>query len=181
VTRGHDAYFLPYDARVNDLYSSAFEMNEVTGILRRLNPERVVVLIDSCFSGAAGGRSIYDPRLKPERAPFSEEFLDDMAHAGKGRVVLTASGPDEPAEEDSDLGHGVFTYYLLKGLRGAADSTPPGERTPDGKITVSEIYNYLSREVPKATKSRQNPSLRSEIKGELLFTEDSTRPEPQDE
>ena len=54
---GLSKYFLPYDASRNDLYSTALEMDEVTNILRRLTPDRVVVLFDSCFSGAVGGRS----------------------------------------------------------------------------------------------------------------------------
>jgi uncharacterized caspase-like protein len=36
---------------------------------------------------------------------------------------LTASGPDESAQESSDFGHGVFTYFLLEGLDGAANIT----------------------------------------------------------
>ena len=175
LTRNRDPYFLPYDARSGDLYSSAFGMNEVTGLLQRLIPERVVVLIDSCFSGAAGGRSPYDPKAEGDRAPFSEEFLDNMAHAGTGRAVLTASGPDEAAQEDADLGHGVFTYYLLEGLRGAADSITAGENTPDGNITVSEVYNYLSRKVNKATRGGQTPMLKApEVAGEILLTEGSS-------
>jgi uncharacterized caspase-like protein len=179
VTRSLDPYFLPYDARSNDLYSSAFEMNEVTGLLRRLIPERVVVLIDSCFSGAVGGRSPFDPKAEGDRALFSDEFLDRMAHAGKGRAVLTASGPDEAAQEDPDLGHGVFTYHLLEGLHGAADSTLDGEITPDGNITVLEIYKYISSKVAKATRGRQTPMLKApDVAGQIILTESPARQKP---
>ena len=161
---GLSKYFLPYDANLEDLYSTALEMDEVTNILRRLTPERVVVLLDSCFSGAAGGRSPYDPRSSAERAPISGEFLDRMAHIGKGRVVLAASGPNESAQEDADLGHGVFTYYLLQGLRGAAD----GDR--NGEIDVHEIYRYLSEQVSKATRGKQNPQLKEpDLVGQILL------------
>jgi uncharacterized caspase-like protein len=175
VTPNLDPYFLPYDARSNDLYSSAFEMNEVTGLLRRLIPDRVVVLIDSCFSGAAGGRSPYDPKAEGDRALFSDEFLDLMAHAGQGRAVLTASGPDEAAQEDPDLGHGVFTYHLLEGLKGAADTIPAGEITPDGNITIFEIYKYISSKVNKATGGRQTPMLKApDVAGEIILTEEGS-------
>src|SRR5207253_3726401 len=120
---GLSKYFLPYDASRNDLHSTALEMDEVTNILRRLTPDRVVVLLDSCFSGAAGGRSPFDSKAAVERAPISGEFLDRMAHVGKGRVVLTASGPDQAAQESADFGHGVFTYYLLEGLNGVTGDT----------------------------------------------------------
>jgi len=51
----------------------------------------------------------------------SEKFLDELS-SGEGRVVITASGTNEVSMEVSDLGHGIFTYYLLEGLRGAGRS-----------------------------------------------------------
>jgi uncharacterized caspase-like protein len=161
---GLSKYFLPYDANRNDLYSSALEMDEVTSVLRRLTPDRVVVLFDSCFSGAVGGRSPFDPKAAGERAPISGEFLDRMAHVGKGRVVLTASGPDESAQESADFSHGVFTYYLLEGLHGAADLNG------DGDIDVHEAYAYISEKVSRATRSRQNPKLKEpDLVGQILL------------
>jgi hypothetical protein len=167
---GLSKYFLPYDASRSDLYSSALEMDEVTNILRRLVPERVVVILDSCFSGAAGGRSPFDPKAQGERALISGEFLDRMAHIGKGRVVITASGPDESAQESPDLGHGVFTHYLIEGLRGAADSNG------DGDIDVHEIYGYLSQKVAKATDGHQNPKLKEpDLVGQILIGRGTVR------
>jgi hypothetical protein len=151
---GLSKYFLPYDASRGDLYSTALDMDEVANILRRLVPDRVVVLLDSCFSGAAGGRSPFDPRAAAERALISGEFLDRMSHVGKGRVVITASSPDETAQESAALGHGVFTYYLLEGLRGAADLNG------DGDIDVHEAFAYLSEKVSRATQGHQNPKLK---------------------
>lgn len=167
---GLNKYFLPHDAERNDLYSTALDMNEVTNILRRLTPERVVVLLDSCFSGAAGGRSPFDPRAEGERALITGEFLDRMAHEGKGRVVMTASGPDESAQESADFGHGVFTYYLLDGLRGAADLSG------DGEIDVHEIYRYVSDKVARATKDRQHPKLKEpDLVGRILLGRGAVR------
>jgi hypothetical protein len=167
---GLSKYFLPFDANRADLYSTALEMDEVTNILRRLTPERVVVLLDTCFSGAAGGRSPFDPRSEGERALISSEFLDRMAHVGKGRVVLTASGPEEAAQESSDFAHGVFTYYLLDGLRGAADLSGEGE------IDVHEIYRYVSEKVSRTTKGRQNPKLKEpDLVGRILLGRGAVR------
>jgi Caspase domain len=151
---GLSKYFLPYDASRNDLYSTALDMDEVANVLRRLVPERVVVLLDSCFSGAVGGRSPFDPRAAEERAVISGGFLERMSRVGKGRVVITASSPEEAAQESSTFGHGVFTFFLLEGLRGAADLDG------DGEIDVHEAFAYVSEKVSKATQGRQNPKLK---------------------
>jgi uncharacterized caspase-like protein len=160
---GLSKYFLPNDASRNDLYSTALEMDEVTNILRRLIPDRVVVILDSCFSGAAGGRSPYDPKAAGERAPISDEFLDRMAHVGKGRVVLSASQPDQAAQESATFGHGVFTYYLLEALHGAAGVK--GEEN----ISLLDVYNYIGPKVEKATKGLQVPKLKGDLAGQILI------------
>jgi hypothetical protein len=160
---GLSKYFLPYDASRNDLYSTALEMDEVTNILRRLTPDRVVVLLDSCFSGAAGGRSPFDPKAAGVRAPISSEFLDRMAHVGKGRVVLSASQPDQAAQESADFGHGVFTYYLLEALNGAA--VMKGE----ADISLLDVYKYISEKVRRATKGQQDPQLKGDLAGQILI------------
>jgi hypothetical protein len=53
--------------------------------------------------------------------------------------------------EHSDGGHGVFTWELLEGLRGAADVNK------DHVVTAEELFNYVSNHVSQETKSRQNP------------------------
>ena len=58
---------------------------------------------------------------------------------------------EEVSEEREDLGHGVFTYYLLEGLRGSADMDH------DGIITVDEAYGYVSKKVPEVTGQNQHP------------------------
>jgi uncharacterized caspase-like protein len=74
-----------------------------------------------------------------------------MATAGKGRVILAASSGQEVALESAERGHGIFTYFLLRGLEGAADADA------DGRIDTGEIYKFISEKVTAATKRRQNP------------------------
>ncbi len=78
-------------------------------------------------------------------------------------MVLTASRASEVSEEREDLGHGVFTYYLLEGLKGKADLDG------DGVITVDEIYTYVSKKVPEVTGQNQNPVKKGEVEGQLIL------------
>ncbi|HNC45236.1 MAG TPA: hypothetical protein PLU80_13800, partial [Acidobacteriota bacterium] len=62
--------------------------------------------------------------------------------------VLTSSDIDEKSYESQVWdGHGVFTYFLLKGLKGAADVDR------DNLVTAGEIFEYVRGEVPKAVES----------------------------
>jgi hypothetical protein len=159
---GYSKYLLPHDANPADLFGSALSMEELSRILQRLRSERVVLLIDSCFSGAAGGRTPYEPNAS-SRGVITEEFLSRIASAGTGRVILTASGSREVAQESERMGHGIFTYFLLEGLRGAADLDR------DGRIDVDEIYRFVSQKVSAATHGRQNPMRKSpNLTGSLI-------------
>jgi hypothetical protein len=156
---GLEKYLLPYDADPNDLYATALPMREISHIFNRIQSERLVFIADSCYSGASGGRTI---GVSGIRANISASFLDRVA-SGKGRVIITASGPNEVSVEKDEIQHGVFTYYLVEGLRGKADSDK------DGQITVDEAYGYVSEQVPKATGNEQHPVKKGIVEGRLTI------------
>ena len=157
---GLEKYILPYDVDPEDLYASALPMREISHIFYRIQSQRIIFIADSCYSGASGGRTISLPGI---RANFSDAFLDRIA-GGKGTVIMTASGANEVSAEDEKLQHGVFTFYLLEGLRGAADADK------DGLITVDEIYQYVSVQVPRATGQEQHPIKKGTVEGRLILS-----------
>jgi uncharacterized caspase-like protein len=156
---GLEKYILPYDADPRDLYGSALPMSEVSRIFNRIRSERLIFIADACYSGASGGRTI---SLTGIRANISEAFLDRIA-SGRGRIILTASGANEVSGEDDELKHGVFTFFLLEGLRGKADTDR------DEIITVDEVYRYVSRRVPRATGQEQHPVKKGIVEGQLIL------------
>ncbi len=97
------------------------------------------------------------------RANISDTFLERIA-AGRGKVIITASAANEVSVEKDDLQHGVFTYYLLEALKGAADSDR------DGAVTVDEAYRYVSEKVPRATGQEQHPVKKGFIEGNLILS-----------
>jgi len=156
---GLEKYILPYNANPKDLYATAMPMSEIARIFQRINSERLVFISDTCYSGASGGRTILAGRA---RANVSGAFLERISQ-GKGRVILTASDANELSVEKDELKHGVFTYYLLEGLRGKADLDG------DGVITVDEIYRYVSMKVPMATGQNQHPVKKGETIGQIVL------------
>lgn len=156
---GLEKYLLPYDADPADLYASALPMREISYILNRIQSNRLIFIADSCYSGASGGRTV---SLGSIRTNLSDNYIDRIA-GGKGRVIMTASAANEVSVEDDRLEHGIFTYYLLKGLRGNADYDS------DGYVTVDEAYRYVSEEVPKATGQEQHPIKKGSVEGQLVL------------
>ncbi len=156
---GLEKYLLPFDADLNDLYGSALPMREISYILQRIRSERIVFIVDSCYSGGSGGRTV---KTDGKRANISDRFLDRMV-SGKGTIILTASGANEVSVEKDELRHGVFTYFLLEGLGGKADADR------DDLVTVNEAYDYVSKNVPKATGQEQHPVKKGEVEGQLIL------------
>ena len=157
---GLEKYLLPYDVDPQDLYASALPMREISHIFYRIQSQRIIFIADSCYSGASGGRTI---SLSGIRANISDAFLDRIA-GGKGTVIMTASGANEVSAEDEKLQHGVFTFYLLEGLAGAADADK------DGLVTVDEAYRYVSTHVPRATGQEQHPVKKGTVEGRLILS-----------
>ena len=157
---GLEKYLLPCGADPNDLYATALPMGEVSKIFSRIQAERLVFIADSCYSGASGGRTI---EVSGIRATISDAFLDRIAE-GKGRVIMTASGANEVSAEDDHLKQGVFTYYLLEGLKGKADVDR------DGAVTVDEVYQFVSETVPRATNQEQHPVKKGTAEGQLILS-----------
>ena len=157
---GLEKYILPYNARMNDLYASAIPMREISYIFNRIQSERLIFIADSCYSGASGGRTVGVPG--GFRANISDTFLDRISK-GKGRVIITASATNEVSVEDDTLRHGVFTYYLIEGLRGSADIDQ------DGLVTVDEAYRYVSFKVKHVTGQRQHPLKKGTVEGKLVL------------
>ena len=67
---------------------------------------------------------------------------------------LTASRDRERSFESPDWGggHGIFTYYVVKGMEGSADENG------DGVVTADELAEYVHTNVREATKGQQNPT-----------------------
>jgi uncharacterized caspase-like protein len=154
-------YLIPTDADPDDLFSTALPMDDIQTIFARIEAERVVVFLDACYSGAAGGRTF--AAKKTRTGNVDDLFLERLTRS-KGRAIITASRPTEVALELPDLGHGVFSHFLVQGLRGA------GDLNRDGIVTLQELYEYVEQQVTQKSRSvggNQHPMLKGELEGVL--------------
>lgn len=137
-----EGFLLPYDGDPGYTQITAFPLKELYANLAKLPSRDVTVVLDACFSGR-GSRSVIKKGARPLILKVSKET------AGENTVTLSATGNDQISTYYPDGRHGLLTYYLLKGLRGKADSDA------DGRVTTSELFRYLRPAVEREAR-RQN-------------------------
>jgi hypothetical protein len=163
-------YLMPMDADPDDLFSTVLPMDDIHTICGRIESERVVVFLDTCHSGAAGGRTFASQKTRAW--DVNELFLERLTRA-KGRAIITASRPTEVSIELPELGHGLFTYDLVQGLKGAADLNR------DGIVSLQELYEYGEQQGTSKSRvvgSNQHPVMKGELAGGLPLVKVKGRP-----
>lgn len=167
-------YFLTYAATAENLLTEGLRMSDFEEMVRVLqrNVRSVVLMLDTCHAGAL--------RLGT-RAVLSADDLAVQVSAAEGLFLLAAAKAGEDSIESTQLGHGAFTYAAIEGLRG------PGDMDSNGVVSVSELFAYVARHVPRLTQGRQHPYHKMEgtevpfaaiAKGEALSPESTVASTP---
>ncbi len=163
---GKRKYIIPYDADPNSLFSTAIANSEITNMLERIQSNKMIFLIDCCYSGGVTTGKEIIRSVSPPSTKVRTDVYNDFS--GRGRAIISASLPDQVSFELSNLNHGVFTYSLLKAMSGEADFNK------DGLITlISEIYPFLTNQVTTMAQKygfQQNPMLKCQVIGDLILT-----------
>jgi uncharacterized caspase-like protein len=146
--RPDNLYLLPTDADLGSLAATGFPMWDVkTALRRQIAAERVLVIADACHAaGTADGDVVGGTGTNEIAGGFQSLFTPSR------RLMMTAADTNEFSLEDERWGgHGVFTHFVLDGLRGASD------RDGNGIVTFTELFDHVSANVRDATRGRQNP------------------------
>ena len=140
-----NAFILTYDSDPQDLNSTALGMDELQSLFEEQLSKvgRVLLFVDVCKAGTIG--TIHNTSVNS-----NVQQLGDIQGDLFG---LLASRPREVSLEGPEFGggHGVFSYYVIKGLEGAADENK------DGVVEADELIKYVSDQVPMATANKQHP------------------------
>ena len=147
---GKSLYILPFGADKQFIDRTAINQQEIIRFLQSVQAKSVTMFMDACYSGQirTGDTLIASARpvsLKTSNNLFPPEF-----------TVFSASSPDQIASSSPALKHGIFSYYVMKGMEGDADENK------DGQITIDELHAYLAEMVGKQALSlnrKQSPQL----------------------
>jgi len=149
-----EAYLVPYDGDPAFLDSTGYPLKRLYDKLAKLPAAEVVVVLDTCFSGA-GGRSVIARGMRPVGLSIENPIL-----ASGNTVVLAASAGDQVASTYEQRGHGLLTYFFLKGIQGDAG------RNNDGTLELAEVYTYLKPQVERVSRREFNNEQTPQLLGD---------------
>jgi hypothetical protein len=137
--------FLPIDF---DGYNNKFDHDEINDIMAG-SPARYKLLIaDACHSGSLLAMK------SGEVKGILENYYNNLARAEPGTALIMSSKSEETSLESSGLRQGVFSHFLIRGLKGEADADK------NRIVTVQELYEYITENVKKYTGNRQSPVIK---------------------
>ena len=138
---GKSLYFLPHGVDKELLSRTAVGQAEIVSALVASKPKSVTMFIDACYSGQTRGGEVLLASSKPMA------LKADANAFPLNFTVITASANDQISSSSPELKHGIFSFYLMKGMEGDADGNK------DGKITAGEMQEYLSDKVSRQAMS----------------------------
>lgn len=144
---GGKGWLAPYDVDIHNIPGTAYAMDDLgKDIGGKIKGKWKVLITDACHSGAITPQA----DSSADRKQVSDTLLDLQ----KSLFSLTASRDREQSFESDKWGggHGIFTYYVVKGMEGEADTNG------DGIVDADELAEYVHTNVRLATAGAQNPT-----------------------
>ena len=140
VTPTGDILLALYDGSAVDS-ARLYPLTDLESAFARLKAKQIIFLFDGMLS-----------RL---RADAKGKTASPRWDLGGGNTLALIGGEDlTKGLEDDQHRHSLFTYYLLKGLRGEADTNR------NGTVTLGELASYVRQKVAWAAKTQFNQEQR---------------------
>lgn len=140
---GLEGSFLPVDY---DGFSNRVKHSEIRDLLKQSKAKHKIVFADACHSGSLLAMK------KPLHQTLSTYYTAFEKSKG-GTALLMSSKSEEYSLEDGGLRSGIFSHFLIRGLKGEADVNR------NKIITIDELYNFVYDEVRSYTGNIQTPTL----------------------
>ncbi len=153
------AYLIPYDGDPNYASQTGYEIEKIYINLANLKAKNVTVFLDACFSGANRENEM----LLADARPITIEVDSPIAY---GITVFSAASNKEISSAWTDMKHGLFSYFLMKGMQGNAD------KNSDGDLTIKELGDYIQSNVSEQAgflDREQTPSVISDNDNRVLI------------
>ncbi|HEY4194677.1 MAG TPA: caspase family protein [Mucilaginibacter sp.] len=156
-----DLYYVMYDTDSENLFGTGLKKDDIIDQEQHTVAKIKLFFSDACHSGGSG--------IYTGMRDLSSDIVNKL-QSSQGAVrepsfsILAATTSAELSQENAKWGggHGVFTYFLIKGLSGDADKRSKYSRgNGDGIVTLRELYDYLNNAIPTETGGKQHPAILS--------------------
>lgn len=141
---GLEGCFLPVDY---DGFNNKLRHEEIKQVFQQSKAKHKLCIADACHSGSLN----YGIASKGPTQVSLQRYYQAFEDSEGGIALLMSSKAEELSLEDHGLRQGVFTYYVLQGLKGRADNNS------DYLITIKELYHYVYAKVREYTAGAQTP------------------------
>jgi len=129
-----DTYLVPADCDPNYVSdANAYAMKQFYMDIEKLNARHKTIVIDACFSGQAGNGEALIKNASAALLKINNPLIADPT-----TVIFQSSSASQVSNWYDEKRHGMFTYFFLKGLQGAADLDG------DGRVTADELIRYVN-------------------------------------
>ena len=146
---GKDMYLLPHDGSPRLLEKTAILRDELFSDIKESNPKSVTVFLDTCYSGVTRNEEMLIAG-RPIVIKAKEQAIPD------GFTLFSAASNEQISRPLEEAKHGMFSYFLMKGMEGDADSNA------DNKITARELHAYVEQNVVQQSSGSQTPELQGD-------------------
>jgi hypothetical protein len=138
------AYLVPYDGDPTFIAETGYSLKRLYDTLGKLPAKEIIVALDSCFSGA-GGRSVLAKGARPLVINLQNNLLPS-----KNMTVMAASSGNQISSTYEEKGHGLFTYFMLKGIKSE------DVMGTDGSLKIDDLFSYLKPQVERIARKQYN-------------------------
>ena len=161
-----EMYLASSDTDPDKPYRRGFSFEELRKRMENTIATRVVVILDCCYSGSAK-ISKGNEEDAAKRGRLIIEQKSRKLPEGQGKYILSSSQSHQEAYALTTGKHSIFTYYLLEGLKGNAESIDS-----EGNVTPQSLGNYVIRTImslPPDERPRQRPVIKAEESGNVIL------------
>lgn len=142
---GLNGSFLPFDF---DGFNNKIAHEEIAAAFNQSKAKYKLCLADACHSGSLFAMRSGEPE------PVLVQYYNSLSKAVSGTALIMSSKADETSLESAGLRQGVFSHFLIRGLKGEAD------KNTDKVVSVQELYEFIFKNVRDYTGSRQSPVIK---------------------
>ncbi|NOT50689.1 MAG: hypothetical protein HOP10_05385, partial [Chitinophagaceae bacterium] len=152
-TKANLGFLISFNTPPNNYLNNAIRIEDLNYYAHTMSVDldaNVIMITDACRSGKLAGSNNKGSFLVGK----------ELSAAKEKEIRIASCNPNELSNEDERWGggRGVFSYYLITGLKGLAD------KNNDNFVTLNEIKHYVDSciatdQVLKESKLKQTPVL----------------------